>query len=229
MGLLAGVMLSSYTNERNRLGPEHLEDTSNYLLIRDYKGQLGPNSGQVEVHVYAIRRFSDHDSDTVLQNRIELKQDGRLHVFMWGSNQMYVAGMCDVLDVDGDGTKEFLFGHTRVVWYSQGRFGHRGRADEILSLGYAGPFDFDNDGRLEFVDGDSFPPEAGVRDKRIPFPRVMHWTREAGFADVSKEFPEYFAGTVIPEFEAKRAAETDPATKALYSQALDYVRNQLLR
>lgn len=229
LGLFTALAICSYTDEANRLDPEDLEDVSNWLLIKEYKGELGSNTGRVEARVYAIRRLSGRDRETILQNRIELTQDGKLHVFMWDNNLMYVTGVCDVLDVDGDGTKEFLFGHSRVVWYSQGLFGHRGKPDEIFSFRYdVGPFDFDNDGRLEFVEGAHFPEEASVKDKRIPLPKVMHWTRASGFKDVSKQFPQYYRDTIIPDLEAQRASETDPAMKALYSQALDYVRNELL-
>lgn len=98
-----------------RPSPPNLDDPQIWLPIKTFRGELYPDSPPVVARVSAIYRLSDDKYPyTVLQNRIEISVADRLHRFFWPTSDDFVAGSCDILDVDGDGVKEFSSAMTGV-------------------------------------------------------------------------------------------------------------------
>jgi hypothetical protein len=174
-----------------------LTDPSVWLPVKVFHGVLTRDSGQVDATVSAIFRLSDdRDTHTVMQNKIEIRTNEGLFRFLWPDNATFVAGWCDILDIDGDGDKEFLMyagtGSLRIVSFARHEFQFRPRLDDLLSFEYSvGPFDLDGDGKLEFVEDEHFPSELDKNTKWIWIPRVKRWSRSSGFVDVTKEYSRY--------------------------------------
>lgn len=202
---------------------EHMSEPQ-WLLIKWYAGAV--ESGQeVVARIYVARQFSGDrsmDVETFLQNKIEVLHNGVPDVFLWPDDKSYAAGWAEVIDLDHDGTKEFMIGSDRscrIVSYTHGKFRFRPALDEILSTEYdIGPFDLDSDGRYEFIDDqpiDTFPQQYGAS-----VPRIKQWNAESGFVDVSGGFKSYYEQHLMPELRSKIAKEKDSKQRGAYEQAL---------
>jgi hypothetical protein len=92
-----------------------------------------------------------------------------------------VAGWCEIVDLDGDGWREFVFINlltARVVSLRQGSFVFRSGRDQLSGHVPIRLFDKDDDGRLEFV---TFGP--AILDTTGPMGTMStyNWDKENGF------------------------------------------------
>jgi hypothetical protein len=228
-GGVLGMVLSPFLSPPQ---PPNLDDPVGWIAIKFYKGLLDPQDGELTAWVGVMARFSnERDPYTVLQNKIEIHNEGRTFRFLWPDDKTYAAGWCDIADVDGDGRKEFLLyagtGSLRIVSFSKGHFYYRPRADELFSLDYhVGPMDLDNDGAPEFIEDESYASEV-EGDTRIHIPLVKKWTRLNGLEDVSAKFPTYYERTVIPEFQRKANLESDALKRETIQRAIAEIRGRI--
>jgi hypothetical protein len=216
-----------------RPSPPNLDDQRIWLPIKTFRGRLNSGGGEVNAEISAIFRLSEGFYPyTIMQNKIEIKTTDGTFRFLWPDNETYVAGWCDVLDIDNDKTKEFLLyagtGSLRVVSFTDDKFQFRPQLDSLLSFEYeVGPFDLNRDNELEFVEDMPFPSRANA-DNEIRIPRVKRWLRTRGFVDVSKEYSQYYLEQVIPEMEQRITKETNPEIKQTILQAIEFVRHEIL-
>jgi len=212
-----------------------LTDPKIWLPIKVFDGVLSRDSGEVHLTVSAISRLSDDRyPHTVMQNKIEIRATERFFQFLWPDSGTFVAGWCDILDVDDDGNKEFLMyagkGSLRIVSFTRSEFHFRPRLDELLSFEHAvGPFDLDADGGLEFVEDQHFPSNLDKNAKWIWIPRVKRWSRAEGFIDVSKDHAQYYGQRVIPDLERRMTTEQDPDLRKIISNAVDFLKRERQR
>jgi len=166
-----------------------------------------------------------------MQNKIEIRTSEGSFRFLWPDNGTFVAGWCEILDVDGDGDKEFLMyagtGSVRVVSFARHEFQFRPGFDDLLSFEYGvGPFDLDRDGKLEFVEDEHFPSNLDNNAKWIQIPRVKRWSRAGGFIDVSAEYPRYYKERIIPDLERRLTVEHDPELRQTISRAVAFLKHE---
>jgi hypothetical protein len=233
LGIVAGLYLGIRASKRT---PLDLSYAPNWIVILDQDTVLDSIEGEVHAHVGVISRWSGEATEhTVLENKIEVAHDGKSVSFMWPDRTIYAAGKCEIVDVDGDGKKEFLlfdwterFNAVRVVSYAHGQFQFRNRSDELISLDNTlEPTDLNRDGRLEFISERRFPENIDVKGTHIPV--LMQWSRERGFEDVSSLFPSFYAERYLPMIREKMRQETDPQMRQVYSDAIAYVEKTLIR
>jgi hypothetical protein len=213
--------------------PPNLDDQQIWLPIKIFRGRLSPDSEEVNAKISAVFRLSDgFDTYTIMQNKIEIKSTDRTFRFLWPDNETYVAGWCDVLDIDDDRTKEFLLyagtGSLRVVSFIDDKFQFRPQLDSLWSFEYeVGPFDLNSDNKLEFIEDAPFPSGANANNG-IRIPRVKRWLRARGFVDVSKEYSQYYLEQVIPEMEQRIKKEANPEIKRTILQAIEFIKHEIL-
>lgn len=211
-----------------------LNDPDLWLPIKVFQGILGPSTGKVDATVSAILRLSDGpDTYTLMQNKIEIQTNEGFSRFLWPDDGTFVAGWCDILDVDGDGEKEFLLyaggSSLRIVSFAQGKFQFRRNQDDLLSFDHGvGPLDLNGDGKLEFLEDEHFPSSLD-NPKWIWIPRVKRWSRSGGFMEVSKEYPRYYKDQVIPELQRRLSSEKDLQVRETISQAVTFIETEILR
>jgi hypothetical protein len=231
IGVLSGMLILAVFQPKQP--PPNLNDPNEWMLIKRFYGTIDPHDGEVTAKVYVIHRLSGVKGDgyTVLQNKIEVTRGEKTDVFKWPDNRDFAAGDCEIVDLDGDGIREFVLGGSRVVSYSQGRFRFTPELDELFAGWYdPGPFDLEKDGHLTFVDAETLHDGSTVKDKNkyVPIPRLKQWTHEKGFTDVSKNFPDYYMKHTIPEFEKMRSSEKDGDLQQLYTKGIAYITEQFL-
>ena len=225
MGLIAGRI------NRTPKAPD-LTNPQVWLPIKVFRGTLDSESGEVEVTVSAIFRLSDdQNTNTVMQNKIEIRSTKGSFQFQWPDSGSFVAGWCDILDVDDDGNKEFLMyagrGSLRIVSFARGEFRFRPPFDTLLSFeNGVGPFDLAGDGSLEFVEDEHFPSNLDKNTKWIWIPRVKRWSRAEGFIDISKDHSQYYEQRVIPDLERRLTTEQDPDLRQIISNAVDFLKRE---
>jgi hypothetical protein len=196
---------------------------------------LDPMDGEIHVSVSVVLRISNGEYPyTIYQNKIEIRKGDATYSFLWPDDKTYAAGWCEIADVDGDGRKEFLMyagtQAVRIVSFSGGQFLYRQKLDELSSLGYdIGPSDHDNNKKLEFLQGVTFPPDYDIYTKTIYIPRVKQWSRAAGFHDVSEKFADYYKKEVLADLEKQLAANSDPQRRETILQGLEYVKRELIK
>jgi hypothetical protein len=146
----------------------------------------------------AINTLSGVESGLTLQNRIEIRRASGQVQFSWSTSTEFAGASCDIVDLDDDGTKEFVLragpSAVRVVSYRQGVFRFRDQigdgGDELLSS-ELDVLDIDGDDRLEFVSLYYLNP--GYKEAQV---RVHWWTRE-GFrlasADLGRIYQDRFS------------------------------------
>jgi len=190
VGLAAAVEIGAVSTQR--------PTDERWRLIRSYVGQIDPAEGIVRASVYAAAKVSDYAFDpTFLQNRIEVRSATRTAEFSWPTSTDFGALTCDVVDLDNDGRKEFLFlaGNVaaRVVSYREGRFeflsgigqGH----GEILSVGPLDVVDLNGDRIVEIV---AVGPKGLESIDVRPYPvTVWHWTKQ-GFREAPPKLAELY-------------------------------------
>jgi hypothetical protein len=228
-----------YLNVRPAL-PD-LNAADRWTLIKQYRGPLDREHGEIVVRVYVYGRpylqMNDEDYE-VAQNRIDLHDSSgkQIATFMWqGGRVVYAGGWCEILDINQDGNKEFLLfddrGRVRVVSYESGRLQFKdgfGLQNRIDSAGFQiGPLDLNEDGQLEFLEEEFFPQDINARAHAY-FPKVKHWNPRDGFHDVSAEFPKYYEQTVIPELKDV-AAHGDYDTRYVNLQAIEYIETNIVK
>ncbi len=227
LAFTAGVVIGRVTK---RPKAPDLNDPHVWLPIKVFHGELGRQTGNVDATVGAVYMLSDGpDTYTVMQNKIEVRTNGSSFRFLWPDDGTFVAGWCDILDVDGDGDKEFLLyagsGSLRIVSFVQGQFQFRPHRDDLLSFDHGvGPLDIDGDGKPEFLEDEHFPANLENNAKWIWIPRVKRWSRADGFIDVSNDYPKYYREQLIPELERRQMKEQDPELRQLISHSIESLK-----
>lgn len=222
-GLITGLIIA-------RPDAPNLDSTREWLLVKVFHGTLDKHGKDVDAEISAFFRLSDGKYPyTIMQNKIDIRSDDGSFRFLWPDNGTFVAGWCDILDVDGDGDKEFLLyagtGTLRIVSFAGGKFQFRPHLDELLSLEYGvGPYDLDGDGRLDFLEDEHFPANLDTTVKWVQIPRVKRWSRADGFIDVSKEYPRYYKERVIPNLERRLTIEQDQELRQTIAQAIEFLK-----
>lgn len=181
-------------------------------LIREYRGELEPAAGDVAVKVFRITAPPAGMIDLVLQNRIEVTRGGTTTAFEWPDEKTFAAYFCDILDLDGDGTKEFVLGagpFLRVVSHKNGAFQYRirngGQGDELLSRSPIDVIDLDGDGHLEFMI--TRPRTIESIGKEPPQLEIFEWTFANGFGPGTESLKSaYQSASTAGEWSAVRAA-----------------------
>jgi hypothetical protein len=124
--------------------------------IRSFDGELNPTDGPVHVDVYVVgrsRMARRSDPEPQGQNTIELTGRTGQQRFQWPT-RTFAGGWCEIVDLDGDGAREFVFidgSSARVVSYQGGAFQFRESKDALTAKQPIRLLDFDRDGRLDFV------------------------------------------------------------------------------
>lgn len=198
-GLLLAAGLSGvagFVIGRSQIGrpkPETI-GPSTWVRIRSYRGVVDPSAGNVDVQVYSAQVVpGDIESNIILQNKIVLVDSEGPVEFLWPRSDEFAASQCEIEDLDGDGTKEFvLFAGeyaVRVVSYRNRRFTFRegqGVARDELTSAAKGlqMLDLNGDGRFEFatLSAVAIDPKARLLEFRNEL-RVMEWHRVTGFRD----------------------------------------------
>jgi hypothetical protein len=159
-------------------------DKSEYIHIRSFDGILNPVDGRVHAEVYALdRRPTSGTDDPQTQNLIELVTASGTFRYRWPDQ--FVGGWCEVVDLDGDGWREFAFvglTRARVVSFRQGAFQFRSREDVLIAHEPIRLIDSNGDDKLEFVtagpsilDPAQFPASAAL----------ISWEKNKGFGQNS--------------------------------------------
>jgi hypothetical protein len=152
------------------------KDDRSWIMIRSYQA---PNDreGFIRANVYAIQQFSDdYRGITVLANRIDVEAVNGSWRFEWPDDDEFAGTWCEILDLDGDGLREFILisgGRTaRVVEFTDGRFKYdRSRIHgQLSSSSLLKLIDLNDDGLPEFVTGSSSNDV-----------QVFNWTKADGF------------------------------------------------
>jgi hypothetical protein len=183
VGLVGGLLIA----ERFlRPRPADLTDGLKWKLTKAFVGSLEPGQPVVSVRLLVFDHVDD-DHDHVMQNRIEIDTERGTAQYMWPVAE-YAAHWAEVLDLDNDGSKEFVLLHgssaARVVTYRQGRFAFDERRDQVMSPG--GPIelvDVDGDGSIEFVTFASSKTleEQAVTRKTEYSPKLFRWSEAQRF------------------------------------------------
>jgi hypothetical protein len=107
-----------------------------------------------------------------------------------------------------------------IVWVQENRFVFRPEADTLKSWAFeVGPHQIDRE--LVFVAASEFPDAV---DDSVPYPRLFSWSRQRGFADVTKLHPTYVRNTLVPQLEAALMSETSPVRADYYRQLIAGLR-----
>jgi hypothetical protein len=197
--------------------------------VLDYKGTLDPTARPVRVRVYKIEKWSTgSDMQDIFNSKIEVERGAASVAFVWPQNTQFYATSAAVLDLDGDGTKELVLNNqgteVRVLFFDGEYLHFRGQIDELASISYdVGPRSVNQ--RFIFVQGRAFPSQ-GAQDY-VPLPRLVAWSKEKGFQDVTRSLNRYYAATVLPEIKATQAAQTDRQRQTLYQAAIENVEREL--
>ena len=131
-----------------------VNDKRQYTHIKAFDGRLSSVVGLVHANVYVLSaRGDDPMDDNIKQNRIELSSEtATASEFRWPDN--FGAGWCEIVDLDKDGLKEFVFVDrtvVRVVSFRDGKFVYRPMADEFIGQFPVRMIDWDGDGGLELL------------------------------------------------------------------------------
>jgi hypothetical protein len=103
-----------------------------------WSGVIDASAGTAKVELwYAWEPSTLPGSRTLLQNRIDVEQQGRRYRFEWPTDEDFGGKRCEIIDLDADGTPEVLFVQAeaiaRVVSFEQGRFIFRVDSDQLTS------------------------------------------------------------------------------------------------
>ena len=146
MGLICLVTLSAAGCAPRSID---LNDKSEYTHIRAFDGHLNPVDGLVHVDVYVLdhRPVGDFDR-SITQNIIEVTSAAgtRRH----RRPEPFTAGWCEIVDLDGDGWREFAFINlvtARVVSFREGPFVFQTDRDQLRATVPIRLLDKNNDGR----------------------------------------------------------------------------------
>ena len=154
--------------------------------IRSFDGELNPTDGPVHVDVYVLdldrrKGIRDSESEPQGQNTIELTSRKGLQRFNWPMRH-FAGGWCEIVDLDGDGAREFVFidgSSARVVSYQAGAFQFRESKDALTAKQPIRLLDFDRDGRLDFV---TWAPATIIEPSTTRAAVALaNWERQRGF------------------------------------------------
>ena len=158
-----------------------LNNIREYTHIRSFDGHLNPEDGLVHAEIYVLDRRSVGMFDDFLeQNIVEVTTAKGTSRYQWPDD--FGAGWSEVVDLDGDGWREFVFIsglRARVLSFRSGSFMFRSREDVLMASSQSiRLLDVNGDGRLEFV---TFGPV--LLDPKAPpgAISVANWTQRAGF------------------------------------------------
>ena len=221
--VLVSIILMIFAGACSRTGTF----TPRWLLIKWFHGELVPGH-QSDVRVYVAQYLSgENQGVTYLQNRFEVATDGKSTEYLWPDSQTFSAGWCEIVDLDGDGIREFMIGSDRiirVVRFDGKSMIFRPKEDEVSSINYTiGPFDLKHNGGFEFVADD--PIASGAINVSIP--RVKEWSFKVGFTDVSKQYKNYYTEVVIPDFKKHLDNAHSSEERDAYERALKAVEQIL--
>jgi len=161
--------------------PVDVNDKKNYTHVKGFDGQLNVVDGLVHADVYVLASPSDDPMDApISQNLIELRTSKETKSFRWPDK--FGAGWCEVLDLDGDGFREFVFVDqtvARVVAFRDGAFLFRPGEDEFIGQHQIRMTDSDGNGELELV---SYAPP--ILDPKGPPGSIafLSWRAGSGFS-----------------------------------------------
>lgn len=199
-------------------------------MLLNYTGRLNNQDGPSELRIYKITKLSSSASDAedVRTNKIELKTEKASINFTWATQGEFGGSDPRIVDLDRDGTKEILLYEggqdARVVFYHDGRLQFRSGMDEISSIGYGvGPFE--EGGKELFIRGVLFTAPSAADS--IPVPRIMQWSMNSGFRDVTREHAAYYKNKLLPDLQTKMEAEADPGRRKLYKDALKNLQREI--
>lgn len=153
-------------------------------MVRTFVGRLNAVDGPVHAEVFVLDRrpFTDFD-DPILSNIIEVSSEKGVSRFMFPREEPLGAGVVEIVDLDGDGSLEFLFirgTHARVVSYRNGSFSYRPDKDALFgddSIRF-----IHREGRVQLVMGG--PPIIKLGDAAgLPAGvEALKWTKADGFS-----------------------------------------------
>lgn len=148
--------------------------------IKSFDGELNPDDGLVHADVYIlVAPPSDRMDSPIEQNLIEVVTPRETMRFHWPDQ--FGAGWSEIVDLDSDGFREFVFVSgtvARVVSFRKGIFTFRPREDEFVGQHQIRMVDSDGDGRPELV---SYAPR--ILDLKAPPGTIsfLAWNSAAGF------------------------------------------------
>ena len=181
--------------------------------IANFNETLDPAMGPVTVKVFAIKKESTGMFDThdVHASRIEIGAPNPQTLLV----DSLAARSVQAIDLDQKGTKELLlFGEEQeaaVVWLRDGQLICRPEHDH-LSPGFLDPSPDDAGGRrMVFVVATPGIYTNGMHG--VARRRVMAWTEQDGFQDVTVLFPKFVRGKVISSLKREMASEDDADRK----------------
>jgi hypothetical protein len=182
--------------------------------IVNIKETLHPMMGPVAVKVFAIKKestglFDTHDAHA---SRIEIGAPNPQTLFV----PSLAARSVQAIDLDQNGTKELLlYGEDdgrAVVWMREGKPNFRFERD-FLNSDFLDPTPQDaGGGHMVFVVATPGIYTNGMHG--VARRRVMAWTEQDGFRDVTVLFPEFVRKRVISSLKKEMALEGDPERKS---------------
>jgi hypothetical protein len=182
--------------------------------IINFKETLHPMVGPVAVKIFAIKKESTGIFDThdVHASRIEIGAPNPQTLLV----PSLAARSVQAIDLDQNGTKELLlYGEddgTAVVWMREGKPNFRFEHD-FLNSGFLDPSPQDAGGEpMVFVVATRGIYTNGMHG--VARRRVMAWTEQDGFRDVTVLFPKFVRERVISSLKKEMAFEGDPERKS---------------
>lgn len=181
--------------------------------VANFNETLNPTIGPVTVKVFAIKKESTGLLDThdIRSSRIDIEGSNPQMLPITG----LAARSVQAIDLDQNGTKELLLlgedAEAAVVWMKEGQLNFCPEHD-LLNSGFLDPTPQDAGGRhMVFVVATPGIYTNGMHG--VARRRVMAWTEQDGFRDVTVLFPKFVQNTVIASLKKEMASEGDPERK----------------
>ena len=179
----AGLALSllTLTSVAGCEHPVDVNDKKQYTHVLSFDGRLNSVDGPTHADVYVLSaRTADPMDAPIEQNLIELLTVKGTSTFRWPDK--FGAGWCEVVDLDSDGSREFVFVSgtvVRVVSFRDGAFRFRPSEDEFFGQHQIRMIDTDADGRLELL---SYAPPLVEPSGTMGSVTFLRWNWTSGFA-----------------------------------------------
>jgi len=189
--------------------------------IANFKETLHPMMGPVTVKIFAIKKESTglFDTHDVHASRIEIGAPNPQILLVDSLAVRWV----QAIDLDQNGTKELLLlgeeQEAAVVWLRDGQLICRPEHD-LLNPGFLDPSPQDAGGRhMVFVVATPGIYTNGMHG--VARRRVVAWTEQDGFRDVTVLFPKFVRKKVISSLKREMASEDDFERKKNFQQIID--------
>ena len=180
--------------------------------VANFNETLDPTIGPVTVKVFAIKKESAglFDTHDIRSSRVDIEGSNPQMLLITG----LAARSVQVIDLDRNGTKELLFlgedAEAAVVWMKEGQLSFRPEHDLLNSVLDSTPQDAG--GRhMVFVVATAGIYTNGMHG--VARQRVMAWTEQDGFRDVTVLFPKFVRKMVISSLKKEMASEDDAERK----------------